>query len=114
MIALSVMVDTGKTPVIASDRMSVALINASVGVRVGIVRYLCLKNTKLQTRAFGVDDVDIVAMVVLQGIADVVTARSVRCPSLPNFRENMSFDFASKWCKWVAVVVVLSVEVCVG
>ncbi len=45
-----VMLETGIAPVIASDRVSAALINASDGVKVGIVRYLCLKNMELQTR----------------------------------------------------------------
>ena len=49
MIASFVIVDTGKTPVIASEIASAALMSASAGVRVGIVRYLCLKNTELQT-----------------------------------------------------------------
>ncbi len=49
MMASFVMLETGIAPVIASDRVSAALIDASDGVRVGIVRYLCLKKTKLQT-----------------------------------------------------------------
>ncbi len=64
--------------------------------------------------AFCVRDVDIVAMVVFHGIANVVSACSVRCPGLANLREDMSFDFASKWCKGVAVVVMLPVEIGVG
>ncbi len=43
------MLETGIAPVIASDRVSAALINASDGVKVGIVNYLCLENTELQT-----------------------------------------------------------------
>lgn len=50
MIASFVIVDTGNAPVMASESTSAALINASAGVRLGIVRYLCLKNTELQTR----------------------------------------------------------------
>jgi hypothetical protein len=49
-MASLVMLETGIAPVIASDRVSTALINASDGVNVGIVRYLCLKNMKLQMR----------------------------------------------------------------
>jgi hypothetical protein len=49
-MALFMILETGIAPVIASDRMSAALINTSDGVKVGIVRYLCLKNTELQTR----------------------------------------------------------------
>ncbi len=48
-IASSVIVEIGNAPVMASARMLVALISASEGVSVGIVKYLCLKNTKLQT-----------------------------------------------------------------
>ena len=50
MIASFVIVETGNTPVMASESVSAAFINASEGVSVGIVRYLCLKNTELQTR----------------------------------------------------------------
>ncbi len=49
-MASLVMLETGIAPVIASDRVSAALINASDGIKVGIVRYLCLKNIELQTR----------------------------------------------------------------
>ncbi len=49
-MASFVMLETGIVLVIASDRMSAALINMSDGVKVGIVRYLCLKNTELQRR----------------------------------------------------------------
>ncbi len=45
-----VILETGIAPVIASDIVFAALINASDGVNVGIVRYLCLKKTELQTR----------------------------------------------------------------
>ena len=62
----------------------------------------------------GVTDVDIVTTIVLDGIANVESAGSVWCPSFLYFRDDMRFNFASKWCKRVAVVVVLSVEVCVG
>ncbi len=44
------MLETGIAPVIPSDRVSAALTNASDGVKVGIVRYLCLKKTELQMR----------------------------------------------------------------
>ncbi len=49
-MASFVMLETGIALVIASDRVSAALINASDGVKVGIVRYLCLTKTELQTR----------------------------------------------------------------
>jgi hypothetical protein len=61
--------------------------------------------------AFCVRDVDIVAYVVLHGIANVVSACGVWCPGLTNFRDDMSFNFASKGCKGVAVVVMLLVEI---
>jgi hypothetical protein len=49
-MASLVMLETGIAPEIASDRVSAALINVSHGVKVGIVRCLCLKNMELQTR----------------------------------------------------------------
>ncbi len=49
-MALLVMLETGIVPVMASKRMSAALINALPGVNVGIVKYMCLKKTKIQTR----------------------------------------------------------------
>jgi hypothetical protein len=114
-MASFIMLKTGIVLVIASDRMSATLINASDGVKVGIVRYLCLKNTKLQTRVlFCVRDVDPVATVVFHGVANVVFACSVWFPGLLNLRDNMSFNFASEWCKGVAVVVMLPVEIGVG
>ncbi len=48
-MASLVMLETCIVSVITSDRVSAALINASDGVKVGIVRYLCVKNTALQT-----------------------------------------------------------------
>ncbi len=47
-MASFVMLETGIVPVIASDRVSAALIITSDGVKVGIVRYLCLKKMELQ------------------------------------------------------------------
>ena len=44
------MLETGIALVIPSDRIPAALINTSDGVKVGIVRYLCLKKTELQMR----------------------------------------------------------------
>ncbi len=64
--------------------------------------------------AFCVRDVDIVAMVVFHGIANIVSACSVWCPGLMNFRDNMSFNFAPEWCKEVAVVVMMPAEIGVG
>ncbi len=64
--------------------------------------------------AFCVRDVDIVAMVVFHGIANLISACGVWCPGLANFRDDMSFDFASKWCKGAAVVVMLLIEIGVG
>jgi hypothetical protein len=49
-MASLVILETGIAPVIPSDKMSAAFINKSDGVKVGIVRYLCLKNMELQTR----------------------------------------------------------------
>ena len=62
----------------------------------------------------GVADVDLVAAIVLAGVANVVSAGGVWCPSFSYFRDNVCFNLASKWCEGVAIVVVLSVEVCVG
>ncbi len=64
--------------------------------------------------AFCVRDVDVVAMVVFHGLANIVSACGVWCPGLANFRNNMSFNFVSKWCKGVAVVVMLPVDIGVG
>ncbi len=64
--------------------------------------------------AFCVGDVDIVVMVVFHGIANIVSTCGVWCPGLSNFRDNVSFNFAPKWCKGVAVVVMLPVEIGVG
>ncbi len=49
-MVLSVMLETDIAPVMASKKMSTALINVLPGVNVGIVKYLCLKKTKLQRR----------------------------------------------------------------
>ncbi len=49
-MALSVMVDSGMLPAIAAVRSLAALISASAGVSVGIVKYLCLKKTELQVQ----------------------------------------------------------------
>ena len=62
----------------------------------------------------GVTDVHIVTTIVLDGIANVESAGSVWCPSFSYFGDDMRFNFASKWCKRVAVVVVLTIEICVG
>ncbi len=48
-MASLVMFFVGITPEIAFTSLSAALISASAGVMVGIVRYLCLKNTVSQT-----------------------------------------------------------------
>ncbi len=64
--------------------------------------------------AFCVRDVDVVATVVFHGIANIVAACGVWCPGIANFRDNMSFDFASEWCEGVTIVVVLPVEIGVG
>ncbi len=42
------------------------------------------------------------AMVVFHGVANIVSACNVWCPGFINFRDNMSFDFASEGCKVVA------------
>ena len=44
----------GTTPANASVKSSAAQMRASAGVIVGIVKYLCLKNTVLQTLAWRV------------------------------------------------------------
>ena len=48
--ACTVMVFIGKFPRIVSVKASAALINASAGVIVGIVKYLCLKKTALHVQ----------------------------------------------------------------
>jgi hypothetical protein len=64
--------------------------------------------------AFCDRDVEVVATVVFHGIANIVSTCGVWCPGLANFRDNMSFDFASEWCKGFAVVVMLPKEIGVG
>ncbi len=64
--------------------------------------------------AFCVKGVDVVATVVFHGIANIVSTCGVWCPGLANFRDNVSFNFAPEWCKGVAVVVMLHVEIGVG
>ncbi len=49
-MASVVMLGGGTTPVMADVKLSAAGMSASVGVRVGMVRYLCLKNTVLQVQ----------------------------------------------------------------
>ena len=46
----TVMLGGGTTPVMAVVKLSAASMSASVGVMVGMVSYLCLKNTVLQVR----------------------------------------------------------------
>ncbi len=53
-MASLVMFDSGITPDIASVRLSAAPMSVLAGVMVGIVRYLCLKNTLLQTQPWQV------------------------------------------------------------
>ncbi len=64
-------------------------------------------------RAFCVRDV-VAATVVFNGITDIVSNCGVWFPGLANFRNNMNFNFASKWCEGVAVVVMLPIEIGVG
>ncbi len=64
--------------------------------------------------AFCVRDVDIVKTIVFHGVANIVSACGVWCAGLANFRDDMSFDFASKLCKGITVVVMLPVEIGVG
>ncbi len=72
------------------------------------------KDQNTDTCTFSVADLDVVAMIVLHSIADVVAACSVWCPGLANFKDNMSFNLASEWCKWVAVIIVLSIEISIS
>ncbi len=46
------MLGGGMTPAIANVKLSAAQMSASVGVRVGMVSYLCFKDTVLQVRVF--------------------------------------------------------------
>jgi len=48
--ASDVTVCFGMIPLMVSIRLSVAVIRASAGVKLGMVKYLCLKNTVLQIR----------------------------------------------------------------
>jgi hypothetical protein len=72
------------------------------------------KDSAADACAFCIRDVDIVAMVVFHGIANIVSACGMSCPGLANFRDNVSLNFAPEWCKGVAVVVMLSIEIGVG
>ncbi len=63
------------------------------------------------SHAFGVADVDVVATIVLHGVADVVATGGVWCPGLSNFRDHMSFNLASEWCKRMAIVIMLFIEI---
>ncbi len=56
-------------------------------------------------------DVHLVASVVLIQISNVLPAGRVLCPSFASAWHHVGFDFASQRCKWIAVVVVLSVQV---
>jgi hypothetical protein len=49
-MASIVMFGGGTTPAMADVKLSAAWMSASAGMRVGMVRYLCLKNTVLQVR----------------------------------------------------------------
>ncbi len=49
-MASVVMLGGGLTPAMADVKLSTACMSASAGERVGMVRYLCLKNTVLQVR----------------------------------------------------------------
>jgi hypothetical protein len=49
-MASVIMLGGGMTPAIADDKLSVAWMSAFAGVRVIMVRYLCLKNTVLQVQ----------------------------------------------------------------
>ncbi len=51
-MASVVMFGGGRTPAMADIKLSAAWISASAGVSVGMVRYLCLKNTVLQVRVY--------------------------------------------------------------
>ena len=66
------------------------------------------------TRTLSVGDVDSVAAVVLAGVAYVISGCCVGSPCLSYFGDNVSFNFASKRCIRLAVVVMLTPQVCVG
>ena len=82
-------ISTGITPASAVVRLSAAWMRASAGVKDGIVRYLCLKNTVLHMRVClvhacvsGVDDVYFVAAVMFPRCSYVVPACCMWCPCL--------------------------------
>ncbi len=52
-MASIVMFGGGMLPVMADVKLSAAWMRASARVSVGMVRYLCLKNTVLQVRVCG-------------------------------------------------------------
>ena len=56
-------------------------------------------------------DVNLVASVVFVRISHVVSAGRVLCPRLARAWNHVGFDFASQRCKWITVIVVLSVQV---
>ncbi len=59
----------------------------------------------------GVADVDLVTAVVFPCIANVEATRSVWCPFLMITWCDMCFNFASKWCGGVCIVIAFAPEV---
>ena len=108
-MASSVTVVLGMFPPMASTSLSAARSKATSGVIVGIVRYLCLKNTVSQT--LRCRDVDLMASVMFVRVADVVAAHCVRCPRLADSGVKVGLDPAAKGCKWMGVVIVGAPEV---
>ncbi len=56
-------------------------------------------------------DVHLVALVVFIRVSNVVSTSRVFCPRFTGAWHHVGFDFASQRCKWITVVIVLSVQV---
>jgi hypothetical protein len=92
-----------------STKLSAALINASARVILGMVRYLCLKKKCFSSSdVFGISDVDLVVSAVFLCIVYVLSCGPMWCPCFLDCRCDVHFHFASQWCKWVCIVVVLA------
>jgi hypothetical protein len=54
-----------------------------------------------------VGDIDLVAPIMIPSVANVETTGSVGSPRFSYCWDKMCFDLASKWCKWVDVIIML-------
>ena len=60
----------------------------------------------------GITNVDLVTVIVFSRIADIETAHSVWFPCLLCIWCDMCFDFESKWCEGVCIIM-FAPEVCI-